>query len=113
MYEAVFYRTPAGNEPALEWFRSLRPEERRAVGYELRLLQIGFPEGLPRCRPLGDGLFELRCTLPDKIARVIFFLDGHTFIILHGFIKKSQKTPQEELETARTRKKQYKFLDRE
>jgi phage-related protein len=109
MYSAVFYKTEAGNEPALYWFRALEPEERRIVGYELRLLQIGFPEGLPRCRSLGDGLFELQCTLPNKIARVIFFLDGHSVIIVPGFIKKSQKTPKEELETAKARKKHYKF----
>ena len=111
MYSVVFYMTAAGNEPALDWFRSLPAEERRIIGYELRLLQIGFPEGLPRCRALGDGLFELRCTLPDRIARVIFFLDGNVFIVVHGFIKKSQKTPKEELDTARARKKAYRLLD--
>ncbi|MGN6489391.1 MAG: type II toxin-antitoxin system RelE/ParE family toxin [Devosia sp.] len=109
MYSVVFYKTEAGNEPALDWFRALEPEERRIVGYELRLLQVGFPMGLPRCRALGDDLFELRCTLPNKIARVLFFLDGHSFIVVHGFIKKSQKTPSAELETARARQRKYKF----
>lgn len=107
MYEVIFYRTTAGNEPALDWFRTLDAEERRIVGFDLRTLQIGFPMGMPLCRSLGDGLWELRSTLPHKVARVIFFLDGQTFIVVHGFIKKSEKTPAEELETAKARKKLY------
>ena len=107
MYEVIFYRIATGNEPALDWFRALEPEERRIVGYDLRVLQIGFPIGMPLCKPLGDGLWELRSTLPQKIARVIFFLDGQKFIVVHGFIKKSQKTPKEDLATAKMRKSQY------
>jgi len=109
MYEVIFYRTEAGNEPALDWFRALDPEERRIIGYDLRVLQIGFPMGMPLCKSLGDGLWELRSTLPRRIARVIFFLDGQKFIVVHGFIKKSQKTPQEELATAKARKSLYKM----
>ncbi len=107
MYDVIFYRTDAGNEPALDWFRDLSAEERRIVGFDLRTLQIGFPMGMPLCKSLGDGLWELRSTLPGKIARVIFFIDGEKFIIVHGFIKKSQKTPKEELNAAKARKKLY------
>lgn len=107
MFAVVFYRTDAGNEPALDWFRELGQEERRTVGADLRTLQIGFPLGMPLCRSLGDGLWELRSVLPHRIARVMFFLDGETFIVVHGFIKKSQKTPPTELETARRRKRHY------
>lgn len=109
MYEVIFYKSDTGNEPALEWFRALDPEERRVVGYDLRVLQLGFPMGMPLCKSLGDGLWELRSTLPRKIARVIFFLDGQTFIVVHGFIKKSQKTPKEELTTAKARKSAYRM----
>lgn len=111
MYLVIFYKTDAGNVPALEWFRALDDEERRIVGYDLRVLQIGFPMGMPLCRSLGDGLWELRSTLAKKIARVIFFLDGQNFIVVHGFIKKSQKTPKEDLDTAKARKKHYKTQD--
>ena len=107
MYEVIFYRTEAGNEPALDWFRALQEEERKIVGRDLRVLQLGFPMGMPLCKSLGDGLWELRSTLPKKIARVIFFLDGPRFIVVHGFIKKSQKTPKEELDAAKARKKLY------
>ena len=95
MFEVVFYRTDAGNEPALDWFRALEPEERRIVGFDLRVLQLGFPMGMPLCKSLGDGLWELRSTLPKRIARVPFFIDRQSFIVVHGFIKKSQKTPKE------------------
>lgn len=111
MYDVIFYRTEAGNEPALDWFRDLSAEERRIVGYDLRTLQIGFPMGMPLCKSLGDGLWELRSSLPGKIARVIFFTDGEKFIVVHGFIKKSQKTPKEELNAAKARKKLYKPLE--
>jgi phage-related protein len=107
MFEVVFYRTDAGSEPALDWFKSLPPGDRQIVGADLRTLQIGFPMGMPLCRSLGDGLWELRSTLPKRIARVVFFTDGGTFVVLHGFIKKSQKTPNEELDVARARKRVY------
>jgi phage-related protein len=108
MFDVIFYKTDAGNEPALDWFRALELEERRIVGFDLRTLQVGFPMGMPLCKSLGNGLWELRSTLPKRIARVIFFIDGQSFIVVHGFIKKSQKTPKEELETAKARKKLYK-----
>lgn len=107
MYSVIFYRTGAGNEPALEWFRALDQEERRIIGFDLRTLQIGFPMGMPLCRSLGNDLWELRSTLPRKIARVLFFIDGETFVILHGFIKKSQKTPKQDIEAANARMKAY------
>ena len=107
MFAVVFYRTEAGSEPALEWFRQLEPEERKIVGEDLRTLQIGFPMGMPLCRSLGDGIWELRSTRPNRIARVLFLIDGQTFVVLHGFIKKSQQTPKAELETARGRKRTY------
>lgn len=108
MYDVVFYRTNAGNEPALEWFRGLASEERRILGFDLRVLQLGFPMGMPLCKSLGDGLWELRSRLPTRIARVIFLIEGRQFVVLHGFIKKSQKTPKEELDVARARQATYK-----
>ena len=112
MFSVVFYRTGAGSEPALDWFRQLEPEERKIVGTDLRTLQIGFPIGMPLCRSLGDGIWELRSSLPSRIARVLFLFDGHTFVVLHGFIKKSQQTPKAELGTARARKRAYARADR-
>lgn len=111
MYLVIFYKTDAGNEPALDWFRALDQEERRIVGFDLLTLQIGFPMGMPLCKSLGEGLWELRSTLPNRIARVLFFIEGENFIVVHGFIKKTQKTPKQEIEIAKARKRQYKTID--
>jgi phage-related protein len=62
---------------------------------------------MPLCRPLGDGLWEVRSGLPTRIARVLFLIDGRTFVVVHGFIKKSQRTPKADLDLARARKRQY------
>jgi phage-related protein len=108
MFEVVFYATAAGNEPVLEWLRSLTREERSVVGADLLTVQIGFPIGMPICRPLGDGLYEARSSLPTKKeARVVFFQDGRDLVVVGGFIKKSRTTPQAEIETARKRKHEY------
>ena len=79
-----FYKTEAGNEPVLEWLRSLPVNERRAIGRELKEAQIGWPIGMPLCRPLGAGLYEIRTRHPDKITRVfVCFADG-ALVALHA-----------------------------
>ena len=101
---AVFYRTAGGTEPVLDWLRSLPPEDRRAIGTDLATVQFGWPIGMPLCRALGGGLWEVRSSLPSRrIARVVFFVDGGRIGVLHGFIKKTQKTPAGDLELARKR----------
>jgi phage-related protein len=108
MFEVVFFSTDSGNQPVLEWLRALTKDEKTAVGTDLRTVQLGFPIGMPVCRPLGDGLYETRSSLPSKTeARLIFFQDGHDLIIVAGFIKKTQATPKAELENARKRKSLY------
>lgn len=99
----AFFRTPAGNEPAREWLKSLPREERRAIGEDIKTVQFGWPLGMPLVRKLDKSLWEVRSRLPARIARVIFTTGEHRMILLHGFIKKSQKTPREDLELARTR----------
>lgn len=106
---AVFYRTAGGKEPVLEWLRGLPPEDRRAIGTDLATVQFGWPIGMPLCRPLSDGLWEVRSTLPSRrIARVLFFVTEGRIGVVHGFIKKTQKTPPDELELARKRMKEMK-----
>lgn len=71
-------------------------------------VQFGWPVGMPLCRSLGDGLWEIRVSLPsDKIARVIICFHEYELVALHGFIKKSRKTPKKDLELALKRKKEY------
>jgi phage-related protein len=106
---AAFYRTAAGTEPVLDWLRSLPPGDRRAIGTDPATVQFGWPIGMPLCRPLRDGLWEVRSTLPShRIARLLFFVDSGRIGVVHGFIKKTQKTPADDLEIARKRMKEMK-----
>lgn len=104
---AAFYRSGTGSEPVREWLRSLSPEDRRILGYDIGVVEFGWPIGMPVCRPLGDGLWEVRSSLPGgRIARVLFCIAEGQMILLHGFIKKSQKTPAPDLALARRRQKE-------
>ena len=107
---AVFFRTEQGTEPVRDWLKGLNREERLAIGTDIMTIEFGLPIGMPTCRPIGDGLFEVRTNLADRIARVIFCVDDGQMVLLHGFIKKSQKTPKSDLERARKRKRQLEVL---
>lgn len=103
----VFYRTAGGTEPVIDWLRSLPAEDKRAIGTDLSTVQFGWPIGMPLCRPLGGGLWEVRSTLPSRrIARLIFFVHRDRIGVVHGFIKKTQKTPADDLDLARRRMKE-------
>lgn len=99
----AFFQTEAGREPVREWLKSLPREERRIIGENIKTVQFGWPLGMPLVRKLDAGLWEVRSRLPDRIARVIFTAGEGRMILLHGFIKKSQKTPREDLELAKMR----------
>ena len=89
-----------------DWLLGLDPANRREVGLDLQRVQYRWPVGMPLVRPMGKGLFEVRTNLPDKtIARVLFCFHGGELFALHGFIKKSRRTPPEELKHARRRQK--------
>lgn len=103
----VFYRTPAGSEPVKEWLRGLDEAERRAIGQDLLRAQWRWPVGMPLCRPMGHGLWEIRTDLPTKrTARVLICCYRQHLIALHGFIKKTQATPAEDIAIARRRQKE-------
>ena len=103
----VFFRTSAGHEPVREWLRDLPDAERLAIGTDLLRAQWRWPVGMPLCRPLGSGLWEIRTDLPTKrTARVLICLYREHLVALHGFIKKTRTTPDEDLELARKRKKE-------
>ena len=106
---AVFYRTAGGTEPVLDWLRSLPPEDRRVIGTDLATVQYGWPIGMPLCRPLGEGLWEVRSKLRSRrIARLLFFVHEGRIGVVHGFIKKTQKTPADDLDLGRKRMKEMK-----
>ena len=99
----AFFRTEADNEPVREWLTGLGREQRRLIGIDIKTVQLGWPIGMPVVRKLEPKLWEVRSDLEGIIARVIFTVVGSQMILLHGFIKKSQKTPTVDLQTARQR----------
>jgi phage-related protein len=100
---AVFYRTEAGGEPVREWLKSLPKEDCKQIGADVKTVEFGWPIGMPVCRALGGGLYEVRTELrQNRIARVLFYVDKQSrMVLLHSFIKKTRKTPDEDLSVAR------------
>ena len=106
--DAVFFKTDGGNEPVREWLRSLPKGERKTIGEDVLKVQYCWPIGKPLVDNVGYGLWEVRSRLEGRIARVVFCVEGRTMVLLHGFIKKTQKTPKHELDLAVKRKNQLK-----
>jgi len=98
--KVVFHRSEAGNEPVREWLKDLNRDDKRQIGEDIKTAQLGWPLGMPLIRKIDKDLWEVRTRLADGIARVFFTVDDEYMILLHGFIKKTQKTPQNELKTA-------------
>ena len=100
-----FFATDTGAEPVREWFKDLSPIERKTMGEDIKSVQFGWPLGMPLVRSMGTGLWEVRIRLENRMARVLFVLDGSTMVLLHAFIKKQQETPKQDLDIARDRLK--------
>ena len=104
---ARFYRTVNGTEPVREWLLRLSKRDRKFVGADIKTIEFGWPIGMPVCRSMKDGMYEVRTRLDNgRSARVLFCFQGDLVILLHGFIKKSQTTPQPDLSLAKSRKKE-------
>lgn len=101
---ARFYRSPSGVEPVRDWLRGLDKEDRRIIGTDIKTVEYGWPIGMPVCKPLGDGLFETRSRLRNRIARVLFCIHENQMILLHGFVKKTDQIPKRDLDLARSRR---------
>ena len=103
----VFYRTSEGTEPVRLWLKKMAKEDRKTIGADLQRAQWRWPAGMPLCRPLGQGLWEIRTELTgNRISRVLVSLYREHLVALHAIIKKTQKTPPEALALARKRKKE-------
>lgn len=102
----VFYRQENGKEPVRDWLKSLTKAERRIIGEDIKLVQAGWPLGMPLVGSLGKGIWEVRSTLSTTIARVLFVMSGGRMVLVHGFIKKTQKTPSQDLEIGLKRAKE-------
>lgn len=89
-----------------EWLKSLDAKDRRIIGEDIKDVEFSWPIGMPLVRPLGRHIWEVRSSLPQgRIARVLFCVERNCMVLLHGFIKKTQKTPQQEIELAIRRMK--------
>jgi phage-related protein len=96
-----------GGEPVRDWLKSLEKADRIRIGEDIREIEFEWPVGMPTCRPLGQGLYEVRTRLRNRISRLLFGIEGGDMVLLHGFIKKSQATPKDDLELARRRLRFY------
>ncbi len=105
--ETYFYQNNSGREPVREFLQEFSKEDKRIIGGDIKTIEYGWPIGMAVCKPLGNGLYEVRSTISSKREiRIIFYIRSNQMILLHGFIKKSQKTPDKELELSKKRKKE-------
>jgi phage-related protein len=106
---SLFYENANGKKPVREWLLSLDKSDRKTIGEDIKTIEYGFPIGMPVCRKLGSKLYEVRSNISDKrIARVIFTVVSDYMVLLHGFVKKDQKTPRSDIALAEKRKKEIK-----
>lgn len=103
-----FYRTDTGREPVRDWLKNdLSLEDRRRIGSDIKTAQFGWPIGMPVVRKIEADLWEVRSRIRDGIARTFFTVIESDMVLLHSFVKKSQKTPKTELQIARARLKEF------
>ena len=101
-----FFRTATDNEPVREWLKELEAQDRKTIGEDVKTVQIGWPLGMPLVRKMTKDLWEIRVHLHRRSARILFTVVGDDLVLLHGFIKKSQETPQGDLDLAKDRLRQ-------
>jgi len=99
----VFYRSASGREPVREWLKRLDRANRKRIGEDLYTLQLGWPTGMQLARKLEPGMWEFRSRISNGIVRIMFTEEKEGLVLLHGFLKKSQKLPASELAVAKER----------
>ncbi len=103
--QVYFFKTANNKQPVRDWLKALPREDKKIIGNDLKTAQFGWPLGMPLIRKLDNDLWEVRSRLHKRIARVIFTVEGDRMVLLHSFIKKSQKTPANDLQLAKRRLK--------
>jgi len=102
--DVQFYKSDAGSIPVKEWLRKLTAADRKNIGDDIRTVEFGWPIGMPLVGKIDTDLWEVRSNLSNnRISRVLFTVYGDMMVLLHGFIKKTSKTPKNDLQTAKRR----------
>lgn len=107
-----FYKTISGTEPVRDWLLQLDRETRKAIGNDIKTVELGWPLGMPLVGKVDTALWEVRSHIPAGIARIFFTTVGATMVLLHGIIKKSDKTPNNDLAIAKSRRDEVKHANR-
>ena len=105
--DAVFFRSKSGNEPVREWLKGLPKDERKTIGEDIAYVQFKWPIGKPRVDHLRGYVWEVRTSLGNRIARTLFAVESGQMVLLHGFIKKTQQTPNQDVKLAEKRFKEW------
>jgi phage-related protein len=114
--QAAFYASSTGKRPVREWLMELAPEDRKSIGEDIATLEFCWPVGMPKCSPIKNvkGLYEIRSSISSgRIARIFFVLADNQMVLLHGFVKKTQKTPDKELKLASARLKEVQRYEKD
>ena len=98
-----FFRLDSGREPVRDWLRNLERGARKAIGEDVKTVQLAWPLGMPLVRKLDADLWEMRSSIPNGTARIIFALHSGAIVLLHGFVKKAQKAAKSDLTLAKRR----------
>jgi len=107
--QAAFYITDTGKRPVRDWLMELQPEDRKIIGEDIATLEFCWPVGKPKCSSIKGvkNLWEIRSNISSgRIVRIFFVITDNRMILLHSFMKKTQKTPHRELELAIIRMKE-------
>jgi phage-related protein len=105
---AYFYRNDNGKMPVREWILGFSPKDKKIIGEDIKTVEFGWPIGMPTVRPMGNKLFEVRSDLVDgSDVRIFFTIYKSSMILLHGYFKTTNKTPNRELRLARDRLKKF------
>jgi phage-related protein len=111
-FDVVFFETANEKQPVREFIKKLSKEDQKEVGADIRVVQDSFPVGLPLVRKLKPELWEIRSFIKDGISRVFFTFFSKKIILLHAIVKKTQKTPQKEIDVAIKRLKEFKKMQK-
>lgn len=111
LLQVVFFETKNKKQPVRDFILSLKQNDRKIIGVDIFVVQKTFPLGLPLVRKMKNNLWEIRSTISQGIVRIFFTIENNFLILLHGFVKKTQKTPEQELAVALARLKEFKEMN--